>query len=138
MFLECTSLLCVISMYVIHYLFIRYFGITGKGIANLIISLPELTLLKCEPYLLREALSFVRGVNVSSREFGLRYLHAAIPDKEFLLSAARLCPHIAELVVKDQGEECVQAVSEFKHLKVGIILERCPFHNLLFHSFRRC
>ena len=34
----------------------RYFGITGKGIANLIISLPRLKLLICEPYLLREAI----------------------------------------------------------------------------------
>ena len=34
----------------------RYFGITGKGIANLIISLPRLRLLICEPYLLREAI----------------------------------------------------------------------------------
>ena len=41
----------------------RYFGITGKGVANLLIALPKLSLLMCEPYLLREAIKFVHTGN---------------------------------------------------------------------------
>ena len=75
----------------------RYFGITGKGVANLLISLPRLTLLMCEPYLLREAIKFVHSINVNSLTYKLTYLHTRFPDRDFLMSATSLNPDIKEL-----------------------------------------
>ena len=63
----------------------RYFGITGKGVANLLIALPKLSLLMCEPYLLREAIKFVHTINVNALTYKLMYLHTRFPDRDFLL-----------------------------------------------------
>jgi len=70
----------------------RYFGVSGKGIAHLIITLPKLTLLVCEPYLMREAIKFLYPINVNSVTYSLLYLHARFPSREFLLTASAMCP----------------------------------------------
>lgn len=104
----------------------RYFGITGKGIANLMISLPNLHLLICEPYLLREALRFVHMINVNSHTYQLKYLHCKFPDREFLYSVNRLCPMINELVIEDQSRDCVEVLPNFRHLHT-LKLENCSW-----------
>ena len=57
-------------------------------------SLFQLSLLMCEPYLLREAIKFVHTVNVNSLTYKLTYLHTRFPDRDFLMCATSLCPDI--------------------------------------------
>ena len=90
------------------------FFIIGKGVANLLISLPRLTLLICEPYLLREGIKFVHSINVNSFTYKLTYLHTRFPDRDFLMSATSLCPDIKELVIEDQGRDCAEALTRMK------------------------
>jgi len=105
----------------------RYFGITGKGVANLLISLPRLTLLICEPYLLREGIKFVHSINVNSFTYKLTYLHTRFPDRDFLMSATSLCPNIKELVIEDQGRDCAEALTRMKSLG-SLTLENYTWH----------
>lgn len=95
----------------------RYFGITGKGVANLLISLPRLSLLMCEPYLLREGIKYVHSINVNSLTYGLTYLHTRFPDRDFLMSATSLCPNICELIVEDQGRDSAEALIRMNALQ---------------------
>lgn len=106
----------------------RYFGITGKGVANLLISLPRLSLLMCEPYLLREGIKYVHGINVNSLTYKLTYLHTRFPDRDFLMSATSLCPDIKELVIEDQGRDCAEALTRMKALE-SLTLENYSWHS---------
>ena len=54
----------------------------------------QLSLLMCEPYLLREAIKFVHTVNVNALTYKLTYLHTRFPDRDFLMCATSLCPDI--------------------------------------------
>ena len=69
------------------------FPLVGKGVANLLISLPRLTLLICEPYLLREGIKFVHSINVNSFTYKLTYLHTRFPDRDFLMYVLTTCFH---------------------------------------------
>ena len=95
----------------------RYFGVSGKGIAHLIITLPKLTLLVCEPYLMREAIKFLYPINVNSVTYSILYLHARFPSRDFLLTASAICPRIAELRIEDPSKDVAQALEKMAHLK---------------------
>ena len=45
---------------------------------------------------------FVHAINVNAFTFGLEYLHARFPDRDFLTCAAQICPNIKELLIEDQ------------------------------------
>lgn len=96
--------------------------------ANLLISLPRLTLLMCEPYLLREGIKYVHGINVNSLTYKLTYLHTRFPDRDFLMSATSLCPDIKELVIEDQGRDCAEALTRMKGLD-SLTLENYTWHS---------
>ena len=92
-------------------------GVNGKNL-----NLPKLSLLMCEPYLLREAIKFVHtgefarplptheviplqmciffSVNVNGLTYKLTYLHTRFPDRDFLYCATSLCPNIQELGIQ--------------------------------------
>lgn len=95
----------------------RYFGVSGKGIAHLIITLPKLTLLVCEPYLMREAMKFLYSINVNNLAFSLLYLHARFPTRDFLLTAKSMCPKIRELRMEDPGKDVAQSLTHMESLK---------------------
>jgi len=95
----------------------RYFGVSGKGIAHLIITLPKLNLLVCEPYLMREAIKFLYPINVNSVTYSILYLHARFPSRDFLLTASAICPRIAELRIEDPSKDVAQALEKMAHLK---------------------
>eukprot|EP00092_Neocalanus_flemingeri_P033846 GFUD01036807.1.p1 GENE.GFUD01036807.1~~GFUD01036807.1.p1 ORF type:complete len:552 (+),score=114.11 GFUD01036807.1:151-1806(+) len=95
----------------------RYFGVSGKGIAHLIITLPKLTLLVCEPYLMREAIKFLYPINVNSVSYSLLYLHARFPSRDFLLTVSAMCPHIAELRLEDPSKDVAQALDKMSSLQ---------------------
>ena len=102
---------------------------SGKGIAHLIITLPKLTLLVCEPYLMREAIKFLYPINVNSVTYSLLYLHARFPSREFLLTASAMCPRwvpgpavvtvcrIAELRIEDPTKDVAQALDKMAALR---------------------
>ena len=83
----------IIACPMIHYWLILSFPLVGKGVANLLISLPRLTLLICEPYLLREGIKFVHSINVNSFTYKLTYLHTRFPDRDFLMYVLITCFH---------------------------------------------
>jgi len=95
----------------------RYFGVSGKGIAHLIITLPKLTLLVCEPYLMREAIKFLYPINVNSVSYSLLYLHSRFPSRDFLLTAAAMCPKISELRIEDPNKDVAQALEKMNCLQ---------------------
>ena len=87
------SIMQIIACPMIHYWLILSFPLVGKGVANLLISLPRLTLLICEPYLLREGIKFVHSINVNSFTYKLTYLHTRFPDRDFLMYVLITCFH---------------------------------------------
>jgi len=95
----------------------RYFGVSGKGIAHLIITLPKLTLLVCEPYLMREAIKFLYPINVNCVTYSLVYLHARFPSRDFLLTAAAMSPKISELRMEDPNKDVAQALEKMSNLQ---------------------
>ena len=87
------SIMQIIACPMVHYWLILSFPLVGKGVANLLISLPRLTLLICEPYLLREGIKFVHSINVNSFTYKLTYLHTRFPDRDFLMYVLITCFH---------------------------------------------
>ena len=121
---------------------------SGKGIAHLIITLPKLTLLVCEPYLMREAIKFLYPINVNSVTYSLLYLHARFPSRDFLLTASAMCPRwvpettmlvmvsrIAELRIEDPSKDVAQALDKMAALRRLVMTNYTWIHQVTSFTF---
>ena len=123
----------IIACPMIHYWLILSFPLVGKGVANLLISLPRLTLLICEPYLLREGIKFVHSINVNSFTYKLTYLHTRFPDRDFLMYVLITCFHESWIFFCNcfLGEKKV-----FYNLPI-LILEKIIIYNRSWSNFKK-
>ena len=95
----------------------RYPGVTGAGVANLIISLHNLNLLLIDPHLLKEAINFLYNVNFSSKSFPLKYLHLRFTNKDFIGMVKDLFPNLCSLRLEDPNKDILQGLSEMKSVE---------------------
>ncbi|CAG0883298.1 unnamed protein product [Cyprideis torosa] len=110
----------------------RYFGVTGKGVAALIMYLPKLTHLDCEVHLLRDAVAVLREIHGTTR-----------PPRTYLLKSYRYCSVWMDSDAEMKRQRCIfqDAVRLFPFIeKVSLVrpdgdlqetLAQLPFLNEL-------
>ena len=95
----------------------RYQGITGQGLAHLIVSLKHLNLLLIDPHLIREAIRYLKTINVHSKTFHLKYLHLRYASKDFMTTVVDTFPHLSQVRLEDPNKEVLQPLSEMSSLE---------------------
>lgn len=94
----------------------RYPALTGPGVANFLMALPNLSLLVIDPHLLKEAIKFLHSVNVHSKTFSLRYMHLRFTSKDFLYTVADMFPKLSTLRLEEPSKDVSQSLSQIRTL----------------------
>ena len=74
----------------------RYRKLSGRGVAQMMAALRGLSLLVCDPHLMKEAIAFLHGLSIS-RTFSLTQLHLRFANRETLFRVSSLLPGLSSL-----------------------------------------
>ena len=94
----------------------RYHGLTGCGVAQLIMSCPHLTLLTVDSHLMKAGINYLETVNHANKTFPLKYLHLRLTNSVTLDSAAKLFPSLTTLRLEEPVNTVFESLEKFEKL----------------------
>ena len=94
----------------------RYKGISGQGLANLIVGLKQLNLLIIDPLLLKETINYLKTFNVHTKTFPLKFLHLRYASKDILMTVSDMFPQLSTLRLEDPNKDVLHFLSQMNNL----------------------